>query len=217
MTNSNIPSKNPADESTLTGMLNTVLRKNAMSTDGQLPAIVISYDRVKNVACVRPLIDIVGTGGQTIQRAQIAAIPVLALGGGGFCVTFPLVAGDTGWIQASDRDISLFMQSLKESKPNTLRIKDFADARFIPDSFRKYTYDNSHDSAAMVIQSWDGSVKITLQPGSVNIKAAAINITGAVNINGNITTTGTITNNGHAVDSTHKHNDPQGGTTGTPL
>jgi hypothetical protein len=177
MTNPIIPSRNPAQEGQLAGMLRLALRKTMEATDGQLPAKVVSYNRATNKALVEPLISMVTTGGQQIPRAQIASVPVLALGGGGYCLTFPLQAGDTGWIEASDRDISLFIQSLQQAKPNTFRIHSFEDGRFIPDAFAKYTV-AGEDSANMTIQSLDGTVKIALGPGVVNVKSSGtVNVT----------------------------------------
>lgn len=208
----NIPSKNPANEGTLTGMLNTVIHKVRQATDGQLPAKIISYNRINNTAVVMPLIDMIGMDGKIVQRSQIVGIPVLALGGGGFCMTFPLVPGDTGWIEASDRDISLFLQSMTEAKPSSFRMQDFGDARFIPDSFRKYSFDNANDGASMVIQSLDGSVKLTLAPSKIKIVATTVeidatttNINSNLNIVGNTVFTGTVKANGHSIDDTHQH------------
>ena len=170
-----IPSQDPADDGNIGGTLRTVFRKQMMKAQGQLPAIVISYDRTRNRAAVRPLVTMVKTNGQTVQRASIASVPVLALAGGGFVLNFPLKAGDLGWIEASDRDISLFLQSLKESPPNTFRIHSFNDGRFIPDAFGKYTI-NDEDGSAAVLQSLDGSVRIALDTDMIRIRAATIDM-----------------------------------------
>ena len=179
MTNQTIPSRNPAKNGTLGGLLQLAFRKSMESTDGQLPCKVISYNRTTNKAVVQPLINIVTTDGNNHDHGQYLNVPVLALGGGGFCCTFPLVAGDLGWIEASDRDISLFVQALKKSmesaKPNTFRIHSFEDGRFIPDAFTQYTFNNA-DINNMVIQSYDGSVKIALGPGLINVNAATVTV-----------------------------------------
>ena len=173
-----IPSRNPADDGPMAGVLKVVARKNAENTDGQLPAIVIDYDRTLNTATVLPLIDRVQTNGEVMPRAQLASVPVLALGGGGFCITFPLQPGDFGWIEASDRDISLFLQNMAESAPNTFRIHSFDDARFIPDVFHQYTYSDD-DAGNMVIQSLDGMTKVAIGPGIVVVKADSVSVTSA--------------------------------------
>lgn len=171
-----IPSQDPADSGSAGGALRTIFRKQLMKTDGQLPAVVMSYDRARNRATVRPLVSLLLTSGQTVRRASIASVPVLALGGGGFTLTFPLKAGDLGWIEASDRDISLFVQSLKDSPPNDLRIHSFNFGRFVPDAFSQYTFDAADDGTAMVLQSYDGTVKIALDTNMVRVRAPTIDL-----------------------------------------
>ena len=83
-----------------------------------------------------------------------------------------------GWIEASDRDISLFLQNMAESAPNTFRIHSFDDARFIPDVFHQYTYSDD-DAGNMVIQSLDGMTKLAIGPGIVVVKADSVSVTSA--------------------------------------
>ena len=174
LTSPNYPSKNPADEGSLAGTLNTAMRKLLQKLDGQLPAKILSYNRTTNRATVQPMIDLISTAGDNLMRAQIVSVPVLAIGGGGYCINWPLGNGDSGWIEASDRDISLWMQSLAEAVPNTFRMHSFEDSRFIPDVFYKYTFDEEDDAGNMVIQKLDGTVKITLGPNTINVEASAV-------------------------------------------
>ncbi len=158
-----------------------------------LPAQVVEYDRVNNVATVQPMISWVLTDDTSKQRQQLVQIPVMSLGGGGFHINFPLKPGDLGWIYATDRDLSLFKQSLQISTPPTSRMHDFSDSMFIPDVFRQYTI-AGEDSASMVIQSTDGSTKISISEGSILIAATSkvtvrvptTEFTGDVNIDGNM-------------------------------
>lgn len=195
-------SQNPGAHANLASTLDTVFTKKQMKIECMLPAQVISYDRAANEATVKPLIQMKSTTGATLARPNYAKIPVLALGNGDFVINFPLKPGDLGWIEASDRDISLFMQSLSDSAPNTNRLHKFSDARFIPDTFRKYTI-AGEDSEAMVIQSVDSSTRIAIfhdkinitTPTEINIKAAnkvnidtpETNITGKLNVAGDTT------------------------------
>ncbi|AAT37774.1 baseplate spike [Burkholderia phage BcepB1A] len=234
MTTPIIPSKNPADDGSAAGVLRTIFRKQSMQMDGQLPAVVLSYDRTKNRATVRPLISMLKTNMQPVQRASIATVPVLALGGGGYVMTFPVKAGDLGWIEASDRDISLFMQSMQQSHPNTYRIHSFNDGRFVPDAFAKYVI-NAEDNNAATIQSLDGSVRIALDIDELRLTAPNIKINAgtlfevtapaiALHQTGGgtgATFTGSPVVMPDAViagvtQSTHIHDDPQGGQVGPP-
>ena len=217
MTDENIPSKDPADEGSLGGALRSVFRKLMQGTDGMLPATVVSYDRTANVATVRPLIALLTTSGETVKRAQVAQVPVMALGGGGFVINFPLRPGDRGWIEASDRDISLFLQSGDDAAPNTLRLHSFEDGRFIPDVFAAYDVSEVADDA-VTIQSLDGAVRVELSPAKIRYVAPLHEFDGRAKFNDGVETFGILENNGVDVGSTHTHTGVQtgGGTSGPP-
>lgn len=170
MSQEGFPSKDPSLEGGgLAGALNQVLSKFLQNVDDCLPAKVVSYDRKANTATVQPLVAVLSTEGQSLPRANVASVPVLAMGGGQFTINFPLKPGDLGWLKASDRDISLFMQGLREAKPNTLRKHSFEDGLFIPDVYRQYTIDDEDFDANMVIQSLDGKIRVALWPDRVRI------------------------------------------------
>lgn len=193
----NVIGTDPAADGDLGGILRGILDQYMKSVDGQLPAVVTAYDRRKNIATVRPLIAVLPTVGAAIPRPPVVSIPVLALGAGGFVINFPVKVGDKGWIEASDRDISLFKQSMREAQPNTFRTHSFSDARFIPDVYGAYTI-NEDDAGAMVISSVDGTTRIAISNGRVKITATTIDIAGHTNITGGLTVDG-------IEFGTHKH------------
>lgn len=192
-----------ADRSSLSAVIDFALKQfQLFETNQQLPAEVLSFDRARNMATVRPLIVFTAMDNTLIPRDQIVDVPVLSLGGGKFHISFPIAKGDLGWITASDRDLSLFLQSLKQSKASTNRTHDFADSLFVPDVFRKYTV-AGEDSGAMVIQSTDGATKISLRgdniliaTSKVLVRAPESEFTGNVTIDGNLTTSGQTSANG---------------------
>jgi hypothetical protein len=189
MTNSR-PSLNPADIDSLVGTLRFVVNKILQNSDGVLPAQVVAFEQSSTGARVQvqPLIMMVDTFGNKIPRAQIASVPVIQLGGGGYFMSFPLKAGDLGWIIASDRDISLFLQNYVQSAPNTYRMKNFADAVFIPAVMTGYNISEG-DAESMVIQNLDGTIKISLSPTQVTITAPLTEVTGDLTVDGTINTT----------------------------
>lgn len=196
MSNNN-PSLDPANNGSLAGAIQFAFSKLMQGVDGMMPAQVVSYDRTTNRARVQILITLITTDGSQIPRPVVASVPVLVAGGGGFILSFPIKAGDMGWVIASDRDISLFLQNYTQTQPNTFRSKNFADGLFIPDAMRGYTI-NGDDTDNITLQNLDGSVVISLSETAVNIKATEINIdlgspTNIMNINGSIVATGTIT------------------------
>lgn len=179
------PSQNPANEGSMAGMLRGILEKFTQNLDDCLPAKVISYDRKANTATVQPLIAVLTTDDKVLSRAQVASVPVLAIGGGNFVINFPLKGGDLGWIKASDRDISLFKQGLAEGKPNTMRKHSFEDGLFIPDAYRQYEIDGEDFDANMVIQSYDGKTRVAFWPDRVKTTCQDTSL--EVNSDGTIT------------------------------
>lgn len=170
------PSGDPANDGSLLGMANNILKKHLQGVDDMLPARVISYDRETNRAQVLPLIRVLTTDNRQIERAQIASIPVMQFGGGGMILNFNLKPGDLGWIKANDRDISLFLQSYGASAPNTIRLHSFQDAVFIPDVMRGFTI-AEEDAENAVLQTLDGSVRVSLWPDRVKLTAGALSLT----------------------------------------
>jgi len=186
MKNAN-PSVDPANYDSLTGAFREIFSKLMSNTDGMLPAQVIAYNAGPPAQVqVKPLIKIITTTGETLSRPVIADLPVFQLGGGGFLINFPLQPGDLGWIVANDRDISLFLQSYEESPPNTFRKKSFSDALFIPNVLTNYTI-AGEDSANMVLQNLEGTVKLSLGTSQIKIQAPTIILDGNITINGTIT------------------------------
>ncbi|MBO4555583.1 MAG: hypothetical protein J5706_02400 [Elusimicrobiales bacterium] len=195
-----------------------------------IPAVVISFDRSKGRAEVQPAITLTTTAGEQVERSAIS-VPVHNPGGGGFLLSFPLKKGDTGWLMTADQDITFFLQTGRVSAPGVFRRHDLADSFFIPDSVitgnNKPSF-SGNDSAAAVLQSTDGSVKISMAAGKITIKAAAIEIQGDTSATGSITAGGDIESSGDITGAeikagtialtTHIHGGvtPGSGTTGTP-
>lgn len=224
------PSRNPANDDTLVGALREILRKQLQVTDNRLPAIVRSYDRTTNRARVQPLIQVLDTDGNRVSRAAVPSVPVFLPGGGGFFVSFHLPPGSLGWLQANDRDISLFLREYAEAAPGSQRLHTFEDGVFIPDIMTGYTI-AAEDAQAAVFQSLDGSVRIALDTtgvrvtapradvvtgtstvtavqGTVTIDAANLQVNGDIGATGTITgdtdvVTGTVSLSGHTHDFTN--------------
>ena len=174
-----IPSHNPADENTLDGLNNVLIDKISMGIQCVIPAIVQSYDKTTNRAIVKPAITGVASQGQKIPKEPYIDIPVLNLSGGGFVLSFPIKQGDSGWLIASDRDISIFKQSLEETAPNTFRKHRFEDGFFIPDKINNTPTKGS----SLIIQNSTGTV-------SIELTETGVNITGLTDVTGNTTITG---------------------------
>lgn len=169
------PSIDPANLNSLTGTFKEIIKKIMQGIDGCLPVRVINYDKAANRVQVQPLIQLLDTSDQTYSRAQIASVPCVRYGGGGFVLRFNYKPGDLGIIIASDRDISIFLQSYKESKPQTNRIKNFADSWFFGDEMKDVVIAEEDEENA-VLQSLDGAVKISLGTSKIKIAAPTVQI-----------------------------------------
>lgn len=183
-----------------------VLKNNIFSTlNVCLPAIVKKYYSDTNTVDLQPAIQLVLNDNKFMDMPPVFKVPVISLGGNGLSIRIPLKENDTGIIICADKDISLFVQELKNTQPNTLRKHDLADCFFIPSTFNKITPNQTND---IVIQNEDGSVMFEIGASGINIK-------------GNLTVEGEITakNNGLEIPlTTHKHLGVTtgSGTSGTP-
>lgn len=175
MNSGNQPDINPANNKTLAGTLQFAFYKLMQGVNGMLPARVIAYDRKNNRVQVQLLIAMVTTSGAQVSRPQVASLPVLLLGGGGFFLSFNISEGDLGWVIANDRDISLFLQNYKEAAPNTGRVKNFSDGVFIPDIMTGYTI-GTDDTNNAVLQNLDGTVKISFGPDKITVTAPTVSV-----------------------------------------
>lgn len=187
-----MPAYNPADLSTLEGLLYYFMDQINLELECCLPALVVSYDRAANRAVLQPAVSAVATSGQKVSRDKLYDIPVLTVSGGGYFINFPLSPGDTGWIVACDRDISLFKQNLAEAAPNTYLKHRFSDAFFIPDKIKNFNVSGT-DASGLVISNLNGDNKIVLNGSSLNITSAAITIAGQTTFKNEVTAEDNIT------------------------
>ena len=155
-------------ENLLPDLVREILAATKRSLEVSIPCIVtkvISRTKVD----VKPLIKIVAKDGTSIDRAIIEGLPVATFGAGNKFISFPVAVGNIGWLDACDRDISLFLQSYGNVEPPTNRMHSFSDACFVPDIMTNITV-AEEDATAMVIQTRDGTVKIALDNDEIRIK-----------------------------------------------
>lgn len=185
-----LPSNNPADTDTLDGLNNFFADKISQNIKKVIPGIVQSYNRNTNRAVIKPAITGVATQGQKVSKEPLSNIPVLTLGGGGIVLSFPVKAGDTGWLIAADRNISIFKQNLAESAPNDFRKHQYEDSFFIPDKINDI---NITDADTFYIQTLTGATSFNLKENLMNLISQVINLTGATTITGDTSVVGNLT------------------------
>lgn len=204
---------NPSDQESVPSSIMKMLRDFMMTVDDCLPAIVLSYDRVSNVATVRPVIPRLTVDNVTVPRNSIVNVQVFSFGGGNFHINFPLSEGDLGWIKATDRDLTKFKKELEEAPPGNSITHSFDSSLLLPDVMRRYMIKEEHAEEA-VFQSVNGENRIAvganrikiatsgtfieLTPGTVNITTEGLlEVTSAEStFSGNVTIEGTATING---------------------
>ena len=212
-----IPNYNPADATSLSGLSNILKNTILRNLENAIPAIVQSYNRSKNRAIVKPAISGIASQGQKVSKEPLIDIPVFCMSGGGIVMSFPIQEGDTGWLIANDRNISIFKQNLTESAPNDFRLHSFSDGFFLPDKINDINI-NENDNDALVIQTLAGTTKITLKEGEIVLTSPIITINGDTFINGSLTVSTETTTKGIPF-TTHIHPYTDDGTpmdTGVP-
>lgn len=164
-----------SNEDTLTGLLNAFSDSISKRIENSLPCQVTEVSADRKTVTVRPLIRIIDRDGNAFSRDVIAGIPVFTSGAGGFLISFPVAVGSLGWLDACDRDISLFLQSYSDSNPGSRRKHKFSDARFVPDIMTGYTI-SGEDSGAVVIQNLDGTIKIALDSSEIRLTNESVSL-----------------------------------------
>ena len=204
-----------------------------------LPGSIVSYDASKQTAAVQTTVkariaDPKG-GVDWVDVPVLVDCPILFPSGGGFTLTFPIVAGDECLVVFSSRCIDGWWQSSGVQIPPDLRIHSLSDGFvFVGPRSQPKRITPSPSATAVEIRSDDHAVYIritadhdieALTPGDASVTASGtITLTApTVHVQGNLTVSGTIV----AVDevtgvgknlSTHTHGGVQtgGGTTGPP-
>ena len=166
---------NESSEKQLVDLIKQLMSTVKKELEVSIPCEITAVTSRKKVT-VKPLIKIVDKLGNTYSRDVIEGVPVFALGTSNMVASMPVAVGDKGWLQASDRDLSLFLQSFEESEPPTNRMHSFSDGLFVPDAMNDYTI-AEEDAGALVIQTSDGINKITMDATKTRVVNGAVDIT----------------------------------------
>lgn len=234
MSENQTPSRRGSDESDLGSVLRGAIRKEMQAQDSMMPVEVVSYNRATNRATVKHLVQMRGSDGEKVDRAQIASIRVMQPGNGAYSMSLPIKPGDKGWILAGDRDISLFQQDVdKVDAPNTDRMHSFQDGLFMPDAM-KMGDAPAGEGDRVVIGANGGSAFISFDEAGVyitaggtrlEITAAGFKVTGPMTTengalikNGLKVEGGTVRHNAKNIGDDHTHTGvtPGGGNTSVP-
>lgn len=169
MSNFQPPVSDPAIRDFLLGQTDALMRTFVRDElDDCMPCRVTEVNG--SLVSVQPLPLLIMADRSTRRRPIIPDIPVAWPGSQGSVLRFDIQPGALGWIKASDRDISLILETLGEARPNTLRRHSFSDAFFLPADFSAMT--PAGDGAA-VLQTRDGSAFVSVGAGEINATVGA--------------------------------------------
>lgn len=120
--------------------LSEVIREHILSQLSEmhiaLPGRVESYDPVKQMASIQPVIKqafIDEEGARQVERLPvIPGVPVQFPQGGGYRLTFPIAAGDSGLLVFSETSLDVWLSVGGEVDPLDDRRSHLTDAIFIP-------------------------------------------------------------------------------------
>ena len=162
---------NREDIKSLPLIWHNLMRQRELAIECALPAVVVSYDRDKNLVTARPAVNrVLAATGESVKRTEVI-VPCFNPCGGDIGINFPLKAGNTGWLIAADRDTTNFKASRRVSSPQSLDLHRFAFGFFVPDQIHGFDI-AAEDNDALVIQSLDGLTKIAVDDDGVRVKTS---------------------------------------------
>lgn len=156
-----------------------------------LPCKVVSFNPQNQTATVAVQIKQVLSAGGSSQIPPLTDVPVSFPRGGGFAVTFPLKAGDEGFVVFSERCIDGWWQSGNASEPLDFRLHDFSDAMFVPGICSVPQAIQSFFESGLSLQTLDSNTFIRITNGKIEIKGD-ISHTGDTQQTGAFSATGVI-------------------------
>lgn len=129
---------------------------------------------------------------KNVEIPPLVDVPVSFPRGGGFAITFPLQAGDEGFVVFSERCIDGWWQSGKASEPLDYRFHDLSDAMFVPGVCSVPNAVSNFFTGGISLQTLDGKTFIHLEKGTITIQGDIIH-KGNTTQTGNLNQTGSTT------------------------
>ncbi len=152
---------NPFDNN-IYSVINNAIKRAMSRLQTCIPAIVKEV-RDRNTVIVLPAVQQSNSDWDAVDWAEIK-LPVYSPLGSGITMSFPLTAGDTGWIIAGDLDPSLFFQDVSApAKQAFFDRHKYIYGFFIPTNLGQYSL--STEDGVWTITSLDGKTKIELGEG----------------------------------------------------
>lgn len=163
-----------ATEPTLEDVLLEILDARVADVHTAMPGRVVRYDASKQTADIQPQLMSaeLDTDGNVVARSfpVLPAVPVAFPAAGGFAITFPVVAGDTGLLVFCELPIDRWRATGQESRPADTRRHSVTSAVFYPGLRPTAKAFTDPDLATDVTIGSTGGAAIHLKPdGTVHL------------------------------------------------
>jgi hypothetical protein len=200
-----------------------------MMTYTSIPAIVQSYNSIKQTVNVKVATETPTYFGDNIPAADLEDVPVMFPQGSDWVIAGTLEAGDAVLLVVPHYGIEEYLQGpkRKEGKPQSVRRHDLNEAVALPGMFTfneptrklalKDTFHIAQGDENHITFDDTNGITITSGTNIIQMNASGITITGNVNIIGNLSAT-TMTSGGIPFGThVHTHQDDNGVTTPIPV
>ena len=160
-------------ELTTENVMRMILDARAADIHTALPGKVVNYDASKQVADIQPLVKDVyhSTSGALLTRSfpLLPSVPVAFTRAGGYFVSMPLEAGDTGMLIFSELPIDRWRSTGQESHPVDARRHGVNNAVFFP-GVRPRAQALAEDGVAdHMVLGKEGGCQVHVKPDEVNL------------------------------------------------
>jgi hypothetical protein len=135
-----------------------------------LPAKIVSFDPSDQTAEVQ-IMHVPVVQGKELPIPNLKKVPVAISRGGGFAVTYPIKAGDEGFIRVAGRNLDEWNEGGQQTKAANSRMHDLSDSIFEPGGMvSKPNRLANYNPNATEVRTADGQFKIAMtEGGSISI------------------------------------------------
>ena len=164
-------------------------RARQASIQTALPAVVVSYDPVKQTVSAQPTIQgqrPTATGLGAPENLPVCPdCPVSFPKGGGYAITWPLNPGDEGVLVFMSRCMDSWWQSGGIQPQAEMRMHDLSDGVFLPGATSQPMKLANVYTGGMEMRNTSGSMHVRMSPSGIDI-LGNVTVTGTVMATGNV-------------------------------
>ena len=136
-----------------------------------MPGIIETYDAETRRARILPALRLLMTDGEVMPRALAINVPILFPAGGGYTMSFNLVAGDGVILMFSERGITEFKKTFELSNPDKTRLFDESDAVAMA-GFGPLSITPASSTGA-TLQTNDGTKSVIVESDKVELRCGS--------------------------------------------